>query len=212
MKKTIFLIVLMIAMLILPGCQWGYNPQTKAYGWLSDTISQIESEYRDPGSYLPTTYSSEEEFLTWLESQETFDVKYRRLFAIDKVRFKPQKIPEGYGFCAISVMMNQVTYCYKKTDEEVYLHFHCETVHYSDVDEDSRSKTFDQTMDHYDEIIQKNNTTYYVGYPRALHDKVMRGSIVWNIDNYRCAVYTIGINSFHESIIEYCDYEKVPLK
>ena len=203
MKKIIFAVILILALQIITSCQFKFN---------TNTISQKYSEtYDGPADYLPTTYSSEEKFLTWLDSQEKFDEKYRRLFAMDKVRFKPKKIPEGYNLSSISVQMNMVEYSYKKTDEEVYMHFQYETIHYFDIDEKSKSRTFEQTMHNYDKVIQKNNRNYYVKYPHTLHDEVPGGHIIWNIDNYRCAIYTVGIKSFDDSIIDYCEFEKVPL-
>jgi len=162
--------------------------------------------------YIPTSYATEEEFLTWLESQEKFDEKYRRLFATDKVRFKFKKIPEGYNLSSISVQMNLVTYHYKKADEEVYMYFQYSTIHYFDIDEGSKSKTFEQKVEYFDQKVQKDNIAYYIGYPKTLHDEVLRGAVNWNIDNYRCTIYTVGIKSFDESIIDYCKFEKVPLK
>ena len=198
MKKILFIAVLIIAIQILPGCRLGSNPQNQSQ------TGEI--------CYFPTTYSSEEEFLTWLESQEKFDEEYQSLFATDKVRFKPKKIPEGYKLDSISVQTNLVTYSYKKVDEEVYIKFQYYTKHYFDVDEKSKSLTFEQTMHNYNEIKEKDTRSYYVRYPQTVHDEVLRGSIIWNIDNYKCAIYTAGIESYDDSIFEYCDYEKVPLK
>ena len=204
MKKTIFTIILILALQILTSCQFKFN---------TNTISQKYSEtYDGPADYLPTTYSSEEKFLTWLDSQEKFDEKYRRLFAMDKVRFKAKKIPEGYNFSSISVQMNMVTYSYKKADEEVYMKFQYETIHYFDIDKESKSKTFEQTMKNDDKKIQKDNKVYYVMYPKTVNDDILRGHIIWNIDNYFCAIYTRGIKSYDDSIFDYCEFEKVPLK
>ena len=211
MKKIIFVVILILALQILASCQWGSNPQNSSNNWSNDTISQSQSKTEEV-CYLPTTYSSEEKFLTWLDSQEKFDEKYRRLFAIDKVRFKAKKIPEGYNLSSINVQMNMVTYSYKKAGEEVYMKFQYETMHYFDIDEGSKSKTFEQTMHNFDKVIQKANINHYIGYPSTLHDEVFRGDVNWNIDNYRCAIYTVGIKSFDDSIINYCEFEKVPLK
>ena len=210
MKKIIFVAILILAMQILASCQWRSNIQKSSNNLSNNQISDNHSK-KEGGDYLPKSYTSEDKFLTWLESQRNFDEKYRRLFAIDKVRFKLKTIPEGYNLNSISVQMNLVTYSYKMGNAEVYLKFQYDTIHYYDIDKGSISKTFEQTMHNFDKIVQKDNRTYYVGYPKTLHDEVFRGSVVWNIDNYRCAVYTVGIGSFDDSIIEYCDYEKVPL-
>ncbi len=204
MKKILFIAVLIIAIQILPGCQLVSNPQNQSH---PQNQSQTEEL-----CYFPTTYSSEEEFLTWLESQKKFDEKYQNLFATDKVRFKPQKIPEGYKLDSISAQINLVEYSYKKIDEEVYFKFSYQTIHYFDITEKSKSQTFEQTLHGHDKKITKNNIDYYIMYPKTVNDDVLRGQIIWNIDNYQCAIYTAGIESYDDSIFEYCEFEKVPLK